>query len=139
MKAPHLPLRVPVSGAFWRYSVALVCTLIALLLRALVAPLFGVHVPYHTVWAAIAFAAWFGGLGPSILATVVGIAGIWIWSPLMPRSYTQENGAAGIVSYVLLSGVMIALGERSRRSSARRDAAERQAHTNQILFETFMD
>jgi signal transduction histidine kinase len=139
MKAPRIPLRVPVSGAFWRYSVALVCTLVALLLRTLVAPLFGVHVPYHTVWGAIAIAAWLCGLGPAILATVVGIAGIWLWSPLMPRSYTQENGAAGIVSYLLLSGVMIAFGERSRRIAARRDAAERQARTNQILFETFMD
>src|SRR5437660_2498381 len=99
MKAPRIPLRVvPVSGPFWRYSVALVGTLAALLLRALLAPLFGVHVPYHTVWAAVAFAAWFCGLGPAILATLVGMAGIWIWTPLMPRSYSQENGAAGIVS-----------------------------------------
>ena len=118
---------------------ALVGTLAALLLRALLAPLFGVHVPYHTVWAAVAFAAWFCGLGPAILATLVGMAGIWIWTPLMPRSYSQENGAAGIVSYLLLSGVMIACGERSRRVAAKRDAAERQLRTNQILFETFMD
>lgn len=139
MKVRRNPLRVPVYGAFWRYSVAFVCTLIALTLRTLVAPLFGVHVPYYTVWAAIAFAAWFCGLGPAILATLVGMAGIWMWSPLMPRSYIQENGAAGIVSYLLLSAVIIVFGERSRRIGARRDAAEREARTNQILFETFMD
>ena len=139
MKAMRIPLRVAASGVSMRYGLALACSLLGLILRGLLAPIFGVHVPYYTVWGAIAFAAWFCGIGPAILATFVGMVGIWIWFPMMPGSYAQENGVAGLVSFLLLSGVIIAFGERSRRLAVRRDLAERQANIAKTLFEGFMD
>ena len=35
--------------------------------------------PYHTVWAAVVFSAWYCGLGPSIVTALLSLVGIWYW------------------------------------------------------------
>ncbi len=55
-----------------RYGVAVGATLLALLLSLLIEPLVG-HLPRYLFLGAIIVAAWYGGLGPSLLATIFGI------------------------------------------------------------------
>ncbi len=75
-------------GGVYRYILAILAAMAALLLRGLLSPLLGESNPYHTIWAAVVFSAWYFGLGPSIVATLVGAAGIWYW--FMPRGHLFE-------------------------------------------------
>jgi PAS domain S-box-containing protein len=127
------------AGRVARYLTAALSAIAALYLRILIAPVFPVHVPYYPVWAAIAFSAWFCGLGPSIVTTLVAMSGIWFWFPSIPRSYSEEDGTIGIISFLAMAGLIVAIGEAGRRTSARRAAAEREARKSRSQFETFMD
>ena len=42
-------------------------------------PLLGDRNLFHTVWLAVVFSAWYCGLGPSIVTTVLSALGIWYW------------------------------------------------------------
>jgi PAS domain S-box-containing protein len=127
---------LPAAG---RYAIAALSAIVSLYLRVLIAPPFPVHVPYYTVWAAVAFSAWFCGLGPSVVTVLLAMIGIWFWFPSMPRSYAQEDGAAGILGFLAMGCVIVAFGEVSRRGAAKRADAEREASKSHTQFETFMD
>src|ERR1044071_7934954 len=59
------------SDAWSSYGAALGAVGLALLFRYSLRDSFGVTVPYLQFYPAIIFAAWFGGLGPGVLATVI--------------------------------------------------------------------
>ena len=44
-----------------------------------------------------------------------------------------------MISFVIFSGIIVAVGENSRRAMDRREKAEREASRARLLFETFMD
>jgi signal transduction histidine kinase len=58
-----------------RYSLATAAVLIALLLSTALNPLAGDRAVYVLLLPAVAFAAWYCGIGPSILAIVLALAG----------------------------------------------------------------
>jgi signal transduction histidine kinase len=58
--------------AFLRYGVAIVAVILATLLRLWVDPVVGDSVPFPTYFLAIMCAAWYGGLGPSVTALILG-------------------------------------------------------------------
>ena len=55
-------------SAFLRYCMAVLMILLATSARLALAPVMGSQFPLLTVFFALVFAAWFGGLGPSLLA-----------------------------------------------------------------------
>jgi signal transduction histidine kinase len=102
-----------------RYGLAILIAILGLLLRALLSPLLGVSNPYHTAWAAVVLAAWYCGVGPSILATLISLAGVWYWFVPPMRSLTVVDPRAqftGLAGFLVLSALIIALGEANRRS-----------------------
>ncbi|HET9410096.1 MAG TPA: ATP-binding protein [Candidatus Sulfotelmatobacter sp.] len=129
----------PPSGSIGRYSIAVAATVVALYIRVLIAPFFGSYVPYPPVWVAVAFSTWCCGLGPSLVTIAISVVGIWFWFPHMPRTFAQENGLAGLVGFVVFAGLIVAIGEVTRRSTARGHAAEREALRSRLLFDAFMD
>jgi hypothetical protein len=83
IKGDHLAfgaliLRSKYESGF-RYGLAALSAIAALLLREGLGAAFGAHYPYHTVWLAIIFAAWYCGVWPSILAVAIDAIGIWYW------------------------------------------------------------
>ncbi len=111
-----------------RYGLAILAAIVALLLRHLLTPFLGENNPYHTVWAAVVFSAWYCGLGPSILTTVVSVVGIWYWFLPPAHSFTLDDpksAISGIVGFLFFSGMIIALGESNRRSLAKSRRAEK--------------
>jgi signal transduction histidine kinase len=117
------------NSSLRRYGLAVAAAVIALLLRALLTPVLGEHNPYHTMWAAVVFSAWYCGLGPSILTTLLGVAGVWYW--FLPPFHSlklvdPKEAVAGAVGFLFFSGLIIALGETNRRSIARSRWAEEQ-------------
>jgi signal transduction histidine kinase len=117
----------PGDGTPTRYALAAGAAAVALFLRWLLVPLLGEANPYHTVWAAVAFAAWYCGLWPSIFCAVVSVIGVWYWFVPPFDSFAlrdTKNAVSGIVGFLVFSGIIIAFGESNRRSVARSKWAE---------------
>jgi PAS domain S-box-containing protein len=116
------------TGLATRYTLAIFAAAAALFLRNLLIPLLGNNNPYHTVWLAVVFAAWYCGLGPSIVASVIGALGVWYW--FLPPSHSfairDRNDIYGLLGFLAFSSAIVALGEANRRGlSARLRSEER--------------
>jgi signal transduction histidine kinase len=112
-----------------RYGLAILAAIVALLLRRLLTPFLGEHNPYHTVWVAVVFSAWYCGVGPAILTTFLSLAGVWYWFLPPNHSFALDDprtAIPGMIGFVFLSGLIIVLGEANRRSIAKSQWAEEQ-------------
>src|ERR1700688_3043955 len=112
-----------------RYGLAILAAIVALLLRELLTPLLGENNPYHTVWAAVVVSAWYFGLWPSIVATLIGVVGVWYWFIPPVGSFAlkdPKSAISGMIGFLFFSGLIIALGESNRRSLAKSPWAEEQ-------------
>jgi signal transduction histidine kinase len=122
---------------FGRYGVAILTAILALLLRGLLTPILGKDDPYHTVWAAVVFAAWYCGVGPAILTTLLSAAGVWYWFIPPEHSFAVADAKAqfaGMAGFLVLSAFIIALGEANRRSKIRSELEIRErSQTEQRL------
>ncbi len=109
-----------------RYALAALAAIAALALRYLLDPLLGEKNPYHTLWLAIVFTAWYCGIGPSIFASVIGLMGLkyWFLPPYRSFGTSDAKEVFGMVGFLVFSGVIIGLGESTRRHIQRRQQAE---------------
>jgi signal transduction histidine kinase len=110
-----------ISKSNWApYVVAFLASVFALLIRMALNPLFGGYVPYITLFPAIAFSALYCGVGPAILSVVLSIAGTnyWLITPAQ-SSVSPTAQSLGIFGFLLASGVMVIMGEASRREIQR--------------------
>ncbi len=117
------------TGIVRRYGAALLAAMAALLLRRLLAPVLGFANPYHTAWAAVAFSAWYCGIGPTVLTIVVDLLGVWYWFLPAAGSFALADpraDLAGMMGFVIFSCVIAASGEAARRSLTRSQWAEEQ-------------
>lgn len=115
--------------AIRRYALASAAAMVALSLRQLFFPLLGANNPYHTVWAAVVFSAWYCGLGPSVLTALLSVVGVWYW--FLPPFGTfavddPKTAIAGMLGFLVFSAFIIALGEANRRSFSKSQWAEKQ-------------
>src|SRR5947209_13394708 len=95
------------------------------MLRFALTPLLGSANPYHTVWLGVVFCAWFCGVGPSIVATVIMLLGVWYWFLPNYGTFALESSSEifGIAGFLFFAGVIISIGERARRTQAKLNAA----------------
>ncbi len=109
-----------------RYTLGILAGIGALLLRDFLRPLLGERNPYHTVWLAVVFSAWYCGVGPAIITVIIGAIGVWYWFLPPVHSFTGKDPAeiSGLVGFLIFSAIVIAFGESTRRSIARREKAE---------------
>jgi len=109
-----------------RYFLAVLAALVALLLRKMLSPLLGTDNPYLTAWAAVVLSAWYCGVGPSVVCTVISVIGVWYWFLPVVNSFTFQNPKGEISSMVLfcvLAALVVVLGEANRRLKARSQLA----------------
>ena len=101
-----------------RYAVALLAAGIALLVRVLLAPALGDYLPFITFLVAVAFTAWFCGVGPSVLIIAISVfaARYWVIQPTHLFSLPDNRQELGILAFLLTSIVFIALGNVNRRN-----------------------
>jgi signal transduction histidine kinase len=104
------------------YLLAILAAVLALYLRQLLFPLLGNQNPYHTVWAAVMFSAWFCGVGPGIVTTLISLLGVWYL--VLPafhwfREPRDTHYIFGMVGFVVFSAIIIGMGEASRRNRNR--------------------
>lgn len=109
-----------------RYALAALAAVAALLLRYALDPLLGDKNPYHTLWLAIVFTAWYCGIGPSILAITIGVLGTWYWFLPPYHSFVihDQSEIFGMLGFLAFSAVIVVLGESTRRHIQRRQQAE---------------
>jgi signal transduction histidine kinase len=130
MQVEHSSEAVPDSAP--SYSLAIGAAIVALGLRQLLVPFLGENNPYHTAWLAVVFSAWYCGLGPSIVTTVLSSVGVWYWFLPPASSFSlrdPQTAVSGMLGFLAFSGFIIALGEANRRSVARSKRAEGELRT----------
>jgi PAS domain S-box-containing protein len=122
-----------VSHASWfRYGVAVLAVGLVLLVRLLLAPLITAQTPFLLLAGGVMLAAWFGGLGPGLLSTALGmLAADYFFLP--PQgSFTGPSVAALPLALFAVQGVMISsLAEALRAARGRAEASELDARNRQ--------
>ncbi|MBD1821125.1 PAS domain S-box protein [Cyanobacteria bacterium FACHB-DQ100] len=91
-----------------RYGISVLVSLLALLIRFLLVPVLGYEAPLLVFIMPVMFAAWYGGLGPGLLATALSaLVGTYFFvQPLYSLSVTGiANGVR--IAIFLTEGVMI--------------------------------
>jgi signal transduction histidine kinase len=111
-----------------RYAVALLSTAVALLVRLALNPVLGDYLPYVTLFPAVAFCAWYCGVGPSALGVIVALIGAKYWF-ILPVHSLRILGMAqvvGILAFLLVSSVLVAMGEARRHREELLSTAQRE-------------
>src|SRR4051794_19701599 len=107
------------------YLVAAGAVVVMAIVRWLLAPLLGAQLPFTTFVVAVLVAAWYGGLGPALVATgLSALLGLFLFIP--PTYSLQLAGRMEILRVLLfsLTGAIAAmLGESRLRAQARAEAA----------------
>jgi signal transduction histidine kinase len=107
------------SNAAGRYIVAFCAAAVALAIRWALTPLLSDYLPYVTLFPAVAFAAWYCGLGPSALLTITGMIGaryLFI-DPKYSLSFLNTAQSVGLVAFAVGAAAIAAIGEFVRRES----------------------
>ena len=125
----------PPKEAIGRYGVAILTAILGLLLRGLFSPIIGMHDAYHTAWVAVVVAAWYCGVGPAIVTTLMSAVGVWYWFLPPGHSFAvtdRKVSASGMAGFLILSGFIIALGEANRRSKMRSETEIRERTRTEV-------
>ena len=114
-----------------RYVVSLALVMVVFLLRTPIEVLAGVGTSPILYLPAVTLAAWYGGLGPGLLATLLG-GGLWIYfdippvgSLVIPRASDRFRVSVFAAEGVLLSALMEMLHSARRSSDRNAREAER--------------
>ena len=109
-----------------RYALAVSVAVCAIALRHWLTPFLGDDNPYHTAWVAVVFAAWYCGRGPSIAATFVSLFGVnyWLLPSLKSGASVHRTAIWSMFGFLVLSAMIIALGEAMRRAKAKQERTE---------------
>src|SRR5262249_32855755 len=96
--------------------------------------------PFLLFYPCVVLAAWYGGLGPGLVATAVSVAVLWL--VLQPLGLLVPQGPWDLLGWsvfvavnVFISGVSEGLHRARRRAEAARDAARTSAADAQAFFE----
>ncbi len=103
------------------YSAAIAATAVAVLLRWAINPWLDSELPLVTLFGAVAFAAWFSGLGPAIMAALLGYI-VCEWLFVAPQWMLETYGVAdviGLVAFLVSCAAIIGFGEGMRRAQHR--------------------
>jgi PAS domain S-box-containing protein len=105
------------------YAIGVLSAVVALGLRQLLAPLLGNQILYLVLCPAVVFSVWYCGVGPAIATIAIGSAGIWFW--FLPHTgHSVWSGHTNVeytsfVGFLIVSGLIIVMGESNRRGRLR--------------------
>jgi K+-sensing histidine kinase KdpD len=118
-------IRRPVA----RYATALGFVAAALAVRLVLDPVIRDRLPYASVLAAVAAAAWFAGVGPSLLAAIVGyVAGYGLFLyPYGQVDVISMQGLAMSVLYWISALAIVTLGRGAHEAAQRAEVSAREA------------
>ena len=105
------------SSVAAQFALSMLCVIVALMLGRALAALLGGAMPFVAVLPAIAFSAWYCGLGPSIVSSGIALAYLkyTLITPGRILAILTAQEAIDIVALASVFAIIIALGERRRR------------------------
>ena len=122
---PRAGMRAAVIGAirastFARYAIAVGAGAVAILVRLGLEPVFDLRLPYITLFPAIVFSAWLGGLWPGLLtALLCALAAAYFWiEPAHSWVIGRTSDLLGLLLFVAIGGVISALNQAWRRGTS---------------------
>ena len=128
------------GNTFLRYSLAVAAVVLAVVLRLLLDPLLNERLPFITLFAAVAFMAWYGGRGPALFALALGLLGVavFVLKPRFSLGIEHHEDVFGLLFYAAISAGCIALFEqlRAARSRAERSSVEVRQQYDQLRQES---
>ncbi len=97
----------------FRIAVVPIAVLAAMLARILLLPILGAKLPFLLLWPAVLFSAWFGGLIPGLLTTLLAALSEMYFVLDPPFSFHVSNPAeaVGVVLFILLGAMVSLLAE----------------------------
>jgi len=114
-------IRSPLPG----YGIAALVVGLVLLLKMLLDPLTGEESPFLLFFGAVMLGAWFGGLGPGLLATALAaLAADYFFLPPAHSLLIYDSGQGLLLALFVLEGSLLSLLVATMRS-ARRQSEER--------------
>jgi PAS domain S-box-containing protein len=124
-----------------QYAFAVLVVILASLLRHFGDPILGEKVPFILFYPTVVLAAWFGGLGPGLLATV--LSGFIAWYVFMPPTYSlalsDPSGLAQLIIFLLASTMISFLAESLHRMKGRAQEGERREHQQSEQFRVTLE
>jgi PAS domain S-box-containing protein len=111
------------SGLAWGYAVAVLACIAAWGLRIVLDPLLGQQVTYAPLLLSVAFAAWYGGLGPAVLATALGVGISW-FAYLSPRDRFGALAIDDAVQLGLYCAAALCIGAAASALRVSRERAQ---------------
>ena len=118
-----------------RYGVAALAVGVALLIKLLLDPLTVQNTPFLLVFSAIIVSAWYGGLGPGLMATGLSVLATDYFF-LYPKGALSGFSVEGIdVAVFMLEGILVSVltsSLRSARDRARRSTLEARSHEESL-------
>ena len=113
-----LSMRISESP-FLRYTFAVVAVVAALLMSSALYPLVGERLVYVLILPAVAFSAWYCGIGPSLVATALGLLGAMYGTIASVHSFPALNRSELflISAFLFSSAVVIGMAESRRRQN----------------------
>src|SRR5687768_337662 len=113
-------IRVIRVSVLARYGIAVAAATVAVLVRLGLEPVWGLRLPYITLFPAIMLSAWLGGFWPGVTTTLLcAVAADYFW--IEPaRSWAMANAPdwLGLLVFVTVGAVISALNEAWRRGTA---------------------
>jgi PAS domain S-box-containing protein len=122
-----------------RYGAAILAVVAITLIRAALTPVMGpTAMPFTLYFCAVAFAAWFGGFRPAVLAIFLSlVAGSWFFAAPTRSLLVSGHGDQVAMLMIVLVGFGIALLSRSQRGAMDRALrAESSERNERQRFET---
>jgi PAS domain S-box-containing protein len=100
------------------YGGAVIFTALAVLLRWLVDPWMGDDLPLVTLYGAIAFAVWYGGCRPALLAVALGylVCDYLFMAPRGSFALQDAHQYIGLALYLFTCAFIVGFGELMRRT-----------------------
>jgi len=115
--------RAQLTDVALAYAIAVLACIGAWALRAALDPLLGQQMSYSPMLMAVAFAAWYGGLGPAVLATLLGGAISW-FAYLSPNERFGALNIQDSVQLGLYAAAALCIGGIASALRASRERAQ---------------
>lgn len=116
-----------------QYGIAAVSLVTALLGRFVLDPVCGDHMPFITLYVALAVVAWFGGLKPTLVVVVLGglAATYWFIPPRESLGIALPMHRFQLISYLVAGVVIGVFGETCRQARLALEARAEELRKNQ--------
>jgi signal transduction histidine kinase/CheY-like chemotaxis protein len=127
------PTRTPFQQSLLGYLIAIGATAAVAIIRLAVSGTIGNYAPIGTFTIAVVIAAWYGGLGPGLLATALGaLLADFLFTPYR-YSFQIESVSGGVALGVMVfTGVLLSLLCESLHRTRRRLEAEQENLRNSV-------